>query len=221
MPLPPLTSYKQILFPTKATADFVDDLVTNRLPFPANGKNGIIIYGPTGTGKTSLMRLLPNALEDHRSGEVAYSPNYWAIDESTKPSNLFGSIHKLAANVPLSGSHNYFQLDEVDLLKTTAMRSLKSVMNLPISIFIFATNELNGIDPPIISRCHLIDMNPPPPSTVISLVKEVISNAGVTTQLPDDVIEKLIEKCCGDMRNIGDEIDRIINEKIRLSELQS
>ena len=215
MPLPLLTSYKQILYPTPAVAQLVDDIVTNRVPFPANGKNGLIIYGPTGTGKTSLMKLLPDALEAHRSGEIAYMPKYEPIDETTKPSTLFTSIKKHASNHPLMGTYNYILLDEVDLLKSTGLMSLKSVMGLPLTVFIFATNNLNVIDPPIRSRCLLIDMNPPPPSNVLGLFNQALAAGGVTQLPPDSLIEDTIASCHGDMRTIGEEIDRAIAEKTK------
>ena len=55
-PMKPKT-YRDIVFPNAAMTRLVDDLVTNRLVFPANGKNGLLIYGPNGTGTVSYTRL--------------------------------------------------------------------------------------------------------------------------------------------------------------------
>ena len=218
MPLPPLTSYKQILFPTAAVAQLVDDLVTNTLPFPANGKNGLVIFGPPGTGKTALMQLLPEPIEQHRSCEPAYSPNFHPIDSTTSVPVLFKSIKTRSGNMPLTGKYNYFLLDEVDQLKSEGMRSLKGAMHHTNAIFIFTTNDLASIDPPIRSRSHLIDMNPPPPAAALSLVKQAIMDElaarGIARNIDDEMVIKIIEGCCGDMREIGSQIDKTVRDLI-------
>ena len=216
MPLPSLTSYKQILFPTVAVAQLMDDLVTNMLLFPANGKNGLIIFGPPGTGKTALMHLLPEPIEQHRSGEPAYPPNFYPIDSTTSVPVLFKSIKTRSGNIPLTGMYNYFLLDEFDQLKSDGMKSLKGAMHHPNSIFIFTTNDLPSVDQPIRSRSHLIDMNPPPPAAALSLVKQAIMDGiaarGITRNIDDQMIIGIIEKCCGDMREIGSEIDKTLRD---------
>ena len=128
---------------------------------------------------------------------------------------MFALIKKLANNIPLSGNHNYFQLDEVDLLKSKGMFSLKSVMSLPVSIFIFATNNLSAIDPVIVGRCHMINMSPPPASSVVELFKQALTQGGVSQLPPDAVIENVITECKGNMREVGDQIDRTILEILK------
>lgn len=212
MPLPPLVSYKQILYPTPTVAQLVDDLVTNVLPFPANGKNGLVIYGPPGTGKTSLMRLLPDPMEQHRSGQLAYLPSFFAITQSTSVPSLLRTIENTATHVPLYGRYQFFLLDEADNLAKAGLNSLRSVMSVPDSIFILTTNDVSIFPPAVISRSHLIDMTPPPPAAALGLVQQALANSGVTQPLSDDLLVQMVAACNGDLRELGSEVDKIIHE---------
>lgn len=212
MPLPPLKSYKDILYPTPTVAQLVDDLVTNTLPFPANGKNGLIIYGPPGTGKTSLMKLLPDPIEQHRSGQAAYIPSFFAIVHGTNVASLLRTIENTATNVPLYGQYQFFLLDEADNLAKTGLNSLRSVMRVPDSIFIFTTNDVSIFPPAVVSRSHLIDMTAPPAAAALGLVKQALASGGMSQSLPDDLLIDMLSACNGDLREVGSEVDKIIHE---------
>jgi Cdc6-like AAA superfamily ATPase len=43
------------------------DIVTGSEPLPSSGKSGILLYGVYGTGKTTLAKMLPNAIEQGKS----------------------------------------------------------------------------------------------------------------------------------------------------------
>ena len=45
-------TYKDFVFADPATERLLDYLVINAEAFPANGKTGLLLYGPYGTGKT-------------------------------------------------------------------------------------------------------------------------------------------------------------------------
>ena len=59
-----------IVFACDATRDLVLDLISGKMAFPAYGRNGIILYGTYGTGKSTLAAKLPDAMEMQRSGVI-------------------------------------------------------------------------------------------------------------------------------------------------------
>jgi DNA polymerase III delta prime subunit len=82
---------------------------------------------------------------------------------------IFRSLH-LQCSISVSTSYlstdlgecHYFIFDEVGRLTLAAQQSLRSTMGLKRAMFIFTTNYLPKIDPAIVNRCHLIEMNQAP-----------------------------------------------------------
>lgn len=203
------TTYKDIIFPNAETARLVDDLVTSRLPFPAHGKNGLMIYGPTGTGKSTLAGLLPDAIEMARIGQTAYVPTRHAVTAGNNGAGLISSLARTAENTALTFGHQFFILDEVDNLSEAALKSLKSVMDMPRTIFIMTTNNLSALERPVLSRCHLIDMTMPPPSAWLSRCRQALGANGINKQPTDADLLPLIASCNGDAREIMTEMHRL------------
>jgi DNA polymerase III delta prime subunit len=68
----------------------------------------------------------------------------------------------------------------VDRLTIGAQQSLRSTMDLPRCMFFFTTNYLSKIDPGIVNRCHLIEMNQvAAASAYIPLGQTILQNMGV------------------------------------------
>jgi DNA polymerase III delta prime subunit len=150
-------------------------ILSHQLPFPFAGKSGILIHGTWGTGKSTLVTLLPELIDTSYAGTYDLSKN---IGQMTPDSNaasqtkLFrcGSVNiaQVTQNINsyssrsqlLHHSHqDYFVFDEIDRLTTGAQQSLRSTMDLKRCMFFFSTNYLGKIDTGIINRCHLIEMN--------------------------------------------------------------
>lgn len=175
------------------------DIVEGHNPFPSNGKNGILLYGTPGTGKSALAALLPNAIEAVKTGGLAYE-RYERVKPGNNGANLIASINNDAMLMP-AGSHRYFVLDEVDNLKDMAMASLKSVMNLPCSLFILTTNYFSEIEAGVKSRCHCIPFNAAAPQKWLPLARRILAEAGVAGITDADLIN-IIAAQDGDARNI-------------------
>jgi DNA polymerase III delta prime subunit len=202
-------SYKDVIFPSAATAKLVDDIVSNQISFPAYGKNGLLIYGPNGTGKSTLADLLPGPIEMARTGQAAYPPTKHVVATGNNGSALIGSLTRTSENIALNFGHQFFILDEVDNLGTEAMRSLKSVMNMPMAIFIMTTNNIGSIEQGVKSRSHLIDMTKPPAAAWLARCRQVLGDLGARRLVSDGPLIAIIEACDGDARDIMIEMEKL------------
>ncbi len=91
---------------------------------------------------------------------------------------MLGGIKSQAELVPFRSQH-YFVLDEVDNLNDQAMKLLKSVMNIPGSVFILTTNNFDAVEVGVRSRCHCIQFNAAPEANWLPLVRRILTGEGV------------------------------------------
>jgi len=193
------TRIGDVIFPCADSQDFIDGIVDGTIPFPVSGKNGIILHGVYGTGKTALAKLLPDAMEMNLSGcEAVYY--FERVQQGNNGAQLTDKLIGKASFVAFS-SYNYFVLDEVDNLNKDAMSSLKTVMNMPKTVFIMTTNNISKIEGGVQNRSHRVEMNAAPAVKWLPLFKRVMQDQNVSP--PDDsVLLAVIEKCNGSARDI-------------------
>ena len=151
-------SITDIVYGSDTAKDLVSQLVTGLMPFPFSGVNGIILYGPNGTGKSALARILPAAIDSFGSpnaDEVDHT--LYKITAATDGKAIIDTVANQTMLVPFY-RNRYFIFDEFDLLNPRYLPSIKSVMNCEKAVFIMTTNNVSKIENSIKSRSHLIPM---------------------------------------------------------------
>jgi DNA polymerase III delta prime subunit len=186
------------LFTNATEKQTLELILSLKLPFPYAGKSGILFHGTWGTGKSTMTELMPNLLEMAHSGNWNFQANIGQMPAIT-PAFAFTEIFRcggglnstaISQRINLLNSKNpffsyagtdYFVFDEVDRLTVGAQQSLRSVMGLKRCMFFFSTNYLDKIDPAIVNRCHLVEMNQAVnPASYHPLAHQIMQQMGLT-----------------------------------------
>jgi len=208
------------LFSSPKDRQLLKLILQRRLPFPFKGMSGILLHGTWGTGKSTLAQLLPGLLETAYSGSwnlahgVGQMPTPVPDHCQTKLFRCGGGLsiteitqtimnHNNRMPIWHDSQHDYFVFDELDKLTQGAQQSLRPSMDLMRCMYFMTTNHLNKIDPGIVDRCHLIEMNQINlPSAYVPLGQTILKHMGLSQGVvPDTTLKDYAKNARGSLRD--------------------
>jgi replication factor C subunit 3/5 len=159
-----------------------------------------LLYGPSGTGKTSTINALTNKLYGNNSSQMILELN----GSDDRGINIVrGKIQKFA-----SGNNMFCKgiklviLDEVDYMTIDAQNALRRIIDEfgNNTRFCLICNYISKIIPALISRCFSLRFTPILKNDAIKKIKEVCKKENCS--ITKDGIEAIIKLSKGDMRKI-------------------
>jgi len=158
--------------------------------------SSVILYGPAGTGKTSLARIIADATQ-------AYFDEVSALTSGV--ADLRKSIDAAADRLTLTGQHTILFIDEIHRFSKSQQDALLHAVEDRIVILVGATTEnpFFEVNAPLVSRSRIIELAPLTDDQVKQIVVRAVADErglGGVPSVAAEAIEAIVVGAGGDAR---------------------
>mgnify|MGYP003561654656 CR=1 FL=1 len=158
--------------------------------------HSILLSGPSGTGKTTIARILKDALGCHDFDyQEINSASFRGID-------TIREIQRQMYNSPGAGPCRVYLLDEVHMLSKDAMNgALKMLEDTPSHVyFILATTDPSKLITAVRTRCSDMPVRALTHKELEGLVRDVSKKEGI--ELDEETVDELAAAASGSARTL-------------------
>jgi putative ATPase len=167
-----------------------------RKAIDADALSSVILFGPAGTGKTSLARIIASATKAEFEEVSAVSGGV---------ADLRKVIDAAADRLGLSGQRTILFVDEIHRFSKSQQDALLHAVEDRIVVLVGATTEnpFFEVNAPLISRSRVIELTPLSDDDVRSIVRQALADSrgfGATVELAEDAENAIVLTAGGDAR---------------------
>ena len=199
-------SIHEIVYPNSEVKEMVSAYASGKLEAP------LLLHGTSGTGKSLIQRLLPNAIEKKELNleKVKCSD----LKNASDIHDLYGRNKMFNKNYTINDQKfNYIIIEEFLMTKTAMSDAMKIELDdtLGTDLTILSTNRLDEVDIGIKSRCEIVHVPPCAPQLFLPYAIQILNSLSVNYDvniLLDGL--KQVFKTYADNRKYYQWLDRVI-----------
>ena len=198
-------SLDDVVFPSSDAKQVIMDMVELKT------LNHVILYGPCGTGKTSVAELIPEAVLGYKLGMdcIEFDADFESGIENIRELKHF--VERICFG---DKDVKFVIIDEVDGLSAKAQKALRGVLNTADetnTYFIMTTNYIESIESGIRSRCTCIEFDNFDPKLWLPRAKDICKQEGIVVHNENDLLEVI--DCYGaDIRKFMRKLEEVMRK---------
>lgn len=199
-------SIHEIVYPNTEVSEVVFAYASGELEAP------LLLHGTSGTGKSLIQRLLPNAIEQKEAQFQKVKSS--DLKNASDIHDLYGRNKMLNKNFTINDQRfNYIIIEEFLMSKAAMSDAMKIELDetLGTDLTILSTNRLDEVDTGIRSRCEILHVPPCAPQIFLPYAIQILDSLSVNYDvnvLLDGL--KQVFKSYADNRKYYQWLDRVI-----------